>query len=146
VTIIGHLSREPELRNFANGGAVCNLGIAINRRRKNANGEWESYPVWLDCKAFNRGTFALATWISERCRKGDPLFITGELDMETWDDKNGGGKRSKLVIIVEQAEFLTKRDGEGQQRQQQSGSYDDGADAHIDTGLEPAAGNGDIPF
>ena len=56
VTLIGRLTRDPEVRSFANGGKVAKFGFAVNNRKKNQqSGQWEDEPVFLNCEAFNRG-------------------------------------------------------------------------------------------
>lgn len=116
VILIGRLTRDPEPRTFANGGKVVNFGFAVNNRRKNQqSGQWEDYPMFIDCKAFNRGEFGkTADLIEQSLSKGKQVFLEGKLDFEQWEDKNGGGKRSKHVLIVDNVQFLEPRqDGMG---------------------------------
>ncbi|HMC65176.1 MAG TPA: single-stranded DNA-binding protein, partial [Gemmataceae bacterium] len=56
VMLIGRLTRDPEVRTFANGGKVANFGFAVNTRKKNqSTGQWEDEPVFIDMAVFNRG-------------------------------------------------------------------------------------------
>jgi single-strand DNA-binding protein len=112
VMLIGRLTRDPETRAFANGGKVTHFGFAVNNRRKNPqSGQWEDEPVFLDCDAFNRGEKGtLADRVEQYLRKGQQVFIEGHLKLEQWDDKQTGQKRSKLKIIVDNFEFLERRE------------------------------------
>src|SRR4051812_5015602 len=97
VMLIGRLTRDPEARSFSNGGKVTVLGFAVTNRKKNSQtGQWEDDPMFIDVKVFNRGEAGtLATRAEETLRKGQQILIEGHLVLETWEDKNGGGKRSK---------------------------------------------------
>jgi single-strand DNA-binding protein len=124
VMLIGRLTRDPEVRTFANGGKVANIGFAVNNRKKNpTTGEWENEPVWLDVKAFNRETGRkLADQAEQYMRKGHQFYIEGHLQLEQWTTQDGQ-KQSKLKIIMEDFQFLEPRqDGEGGSRFQRSGA------------------------
>ena len=113
---IGRLTRDPESRVFSNGGKVTNFGFAVNNRRKNTQtGQWEDEPMFIDCKLFNRSeTNPLADRAEQNLRKGQQVFLEGKLVFEQWEDKNGGGKRSKLVVVMDDLQFLDNRqDGSG---------------------------------
>lgn len=110
VLVMGRLTREPESRSFANGGKVTSFGLAINNRKKDANGDWVDDPVFVDVKAFDREKGCkLATNIEEYASKGQRIFLEGHLVLEQWEDRNGGGKRSKLVIVADNVQFLEAR-------------------------------------
>jgi len=112
VMLIGRLTRDPEVRTFTNGGKVTKMGFAVNNRVKNQQtGQWEDKPVWLDVKAFNRETGRkLADLCEQYLKKGHQAYIEGHLVLEEWE--TDGQKRSKLVVIVEEVQFLEpKADG-----------------------------------
>jgi len=114
VQLIGRLTRDPEVREFGNGGKVAKIGFAVNNRVKNQQtGQWEDKPCWLDLKAFNRDTGRkLADLCQQYLKKGHQAYIEGHLVLEEWDDKDTGQKRQKLVIIIEDVQFLEpKADG-----------------------------------
>jgi single-strand DNA-binding protein len=113
VMLIGRLTRDPEMRTFTNGGKVANFGFAVNNRRKNQqSGQWEDYPMFIDCKAFNRGEFGkTADLIEQYLHKGNQAYLEGRLDLEQWDDKTTGAKRSKHVLLVDNVQFLEPRQG-----------------------------------
>jgi single-strand DNA-binding protein len=113
---IGRLTRDPESKSFANGGKVVNFGFATENRVKNqSTGQWEGKPVFLDCSAFNRGEHGkLADTIEKFCKKGSQILIEGHLDMDEWNDKTSGQKRTKLKIVVDSVQLLDgKPQGDG---------------------------------
>jgi single-strand DNA-binding protein len=106
VVISGNLTRDPELRSTASGFSVLHMGVAVNDRRKNqTTGEWEDYPNFIDCTLFGPRAENIARWIS----KGSKVAIEGKLRWSQWDAKDGT-KRSKVEVIVDEIEFLNRRD------------------------------------
>jgi len=101
VFLIGRLTRDPELRYTPSGTAVTDFGLAVNRQWKSQNGEKREEVCFVDCQAWARG----AELISEYCKKGAPLFVEGRLKLDSWEGKDGQ-KRSKMVIVVENSQFL----------------------------------------
>ena len=111
VILLGNLTRDPQLRHIpASNTAVTDFGIACNRRFKGQNGEDREEVTFVDCTAFAK----TAELINQYFTKGKPIFIQGRLKLDTWEDKQGGGKRSKLSVVVEQFQFVGGRDGGGQ--------------------------------
>lgn len=114
VTLIGRLTRDPEIKTFSNGGKVANVGFAVNNRKKNQqSGQWEDVPVWLDLKAFNRETGRKLADQIETVKKGQQIYVEGHLVLEEWTGKDDGAKKSKLVIYVDDFQYLEKREGAG---------------------------------
>jgi single-strand DNA-binding protein len=116
VMLIGRLTRDPEARMFANGGKVVHFGFAVNNRRKNAQtGQWEDEPVFIECSIFNRGESGnQADLFETNVRKGQQIFLEGHLKFEQWDDKTTGQKRSALKVVVNNFQYLERReDGMG---------------------------------
>lgn len=114
VNITGNLTRDPELRSTAGGMAVLGFGVAVNDRRKNQQtGQWEDYPNFVDCTMFGNRAEAL----SRILRKGMKVVIEGKLRYSSWEDKNGGGRRSKIEIIPDEVELLSQN-ANAQQPQQ----------------------------
>ena len=115
VNITGNLTRDPELRSTAGGMAVLGFGGAVNDRRKNQQtGQWEDYPNFVDCTMFGNRAEAL----SRILRKGMKVAIEGKLRYSSWEDKNGGGRRSKIEIIPDEVELLSQNPNVQQQPQQ----------------------------
>ncbi len=108
---IGRLTFAPEIHRFENGGAVCSFNLAFEDKRntKNEDGSWntDGKACFIMAKIFNRGEFKIADIAFERLDKGHQVFITGNLSLETWTDKKSGDARSRIVIKVDDIEFLT---------------------------------------
>lgn len=114
VNISGNLTRDPELRATAGGTQVLSFGVAVNDRRRNAQtGEWEDYPNFVDCTMFGNRAEAL----SRILHKGMKVAIEGKLRYSSWEDKNGGGRRSKVEIIPDEV-VLMSQNPNGQQAPQ----------------------------
>jgi single-strand DNA-binding protein len=113
VMLIGRLTRKPEAVNFSNGGKVAKFGFAVNNRKKDPNsGEWVDDPVFLDVEAFNRGEFGKkADLVMQYLDKGKQVFIEGHLRMDQWE--KDGQKRNKLVIVLDDMQFLDSRQDGG---------------------------------
>jgi single-strand DNA-binding protein len=109
VMLIGNLTRDPQLKYLPSQTAVAEFGLAMNRKFKAANGEDREEVCYVDCSAFGR----TAEVINQYCQKGRPIFIEGRLKFDSWEDKQGGGKRSKLSVVVEAFQFLGGREGGG---------------------------------
>ncbi len=109
VMLIGRLTRDPEVRTFSNGGKVAKFGFAVNNRKKNPQtGQWEDDPVFLDVEAFNRGDFGKnADLVEQYLAKGRQVFIEGHLKLDQWE--KDGQKRSRLVIVLDNMQFLEPR-------------------------------------
>ena len=105
VILIGNLTREPEIRQTQAGGLAASFSLAINRRSTSASGEIREETTFVDCTVFNR----LADVVRDYVHKGDPLFVEGRLHQDTWDDKQTGQKRSRLVVYVDNLQLLTRR-------------------------------------
>jgi single-strand DNA-binding protein len=114
VMFIGRLTRDPEVRVFANGGKVAHFGFAVNNRKKNQQtGQWEEVPVFLDVEAFNRGEFGRQADLCEQyLKKGHQAYIEGHLRMDEWTGQDGQ-KRSKIKVVVDNVQFLQPREGGG---------------------------------
>jgi single-strand DNA-binding protein len=110
VILIGNLTRDPQTKQLPNQNAVTEFGLATNRKFKGPDGEDREDVCFLDCAAFGRQ----AEVIQKYCRKGKLIYLEGRLRFDSWDDKNGHGKRSKLSIVVESFQFLGSRE-EGQE-------------------------------
>ncbi|OIO04947.1 MAG: single-stranded DNA-binding protein [Elusimicrobia bacterium CG_4_10_14_0_2_um_filter_56_8] len=111
VMLIGRLTREPEIKEFSNGGKVANIGFAVNNNRKNAQtGQWEDVPVWVELKAFsNERGRKLADLVEKYLHKGSQAYVEGHLVLEEWAGKEDGRKQSKMVVYVDTIEFLGSR-------------------------------------
>lgn len=124
VVLMGNLTRDPQLKHLPSNLVVAEFGLACNRRYRTAAGEDKEEVVFVDCTAFARQ----AETIGQYCTKGKPLFVEGRLKFDTWEDKQGGGKRSKITVVVENFQFIgAKNDGEFPNDMYAHGGADDRA-------------------
>jgi single-strand DNA-binding protein len=141
VTLIGNLTRDPETRDLPSGTTLCEFGLAMTRHYKTQGGDDREETCFIDCTAFGKQAEALSRYV----KKGRPLFVEGRLKYDQWDDKNGGGKRSKISVVVENFQFLGGRDDHdgAANRRESSGLYDNAKpreDRSADPDAAPAAG------
>ena len=108
VILMGNLTRDPEVRYTSGGTAIAKLGMAVNRRWKNQEGQQQEETTFVDVDAFGRQ----AETIGQYLKKGRPVMVEGRLKFDQWDDKQTGQKRSKLGVVLENFQFLDSR-GEG---------------------------------
>ena len=105
VTISGNLTRDPEVRTTAGGTAVLKFGIAVNDRRKDAEGNWSDYPNFIECTVFG----ARATALGNILNKGMQVCIDGKLQYSSWEDKETHKNRSKIEVVVNEIDFLSQK-------------------------------------
>jgi len=108
VILAGNLTRDPELKHTPKGTAVAKLGLAINRNWTTESGEKREEVTFVDVTAFGKQAEVLAQYL----RKGRSVLIEGRLNLETWDDKTTGQKKSKLGVVMESFSFLGGAAGE----------------------------------
>jgi single-strand DNA-binding protein len=107
VMLMGNLTRDPELKYTPKGTAVAELGLAINRIFNSENGEKREETTFVDVTLWGR----TAEIAGEFLKKGRPVFIEGRLQLDTWDDKQTGQKRSKLKVVGEGLQLIGSRGG-----------------------------------
>ena len=96
ITMVGNLTRDPELRFTPNGTPVVSFGIAVNKRFQNKDsGEWINEADFFNVVAW----FKLAENCAESLSKGDRVLVSGRLSQESWDDKEGQ-KRSSIRVVA----------------------------------------------
>jgi len=96
VTVVGNLTREPEIRFFQGDMAVVNTGLAINKSFKNASGEWQEDTDFVDLSIWQN---AGAENVANSLTKGDRVIVSGVLKQNTWQT-DSGENRSKVEITV----------------------------------------------
>jgi single-strand DNA-binding protein len=136
VILLGNITRDIEVKYLQSGMAVTEIGMAVNDRRKNQQGEWIEETTFVDVTLWGR----TAEIASEYLNKGSQVMIEGRLKLDTWE--TDGQKRSKLKVVGEKMVLCGSRGGGGgggrggpSQQGQSSQQYDDGADYG-----EPASG------
>jgi single-strand DNA-binding protein len=127
VILLGNITRDIEVKYLQSGMAVTELGLAVNDRRKNQQGEWIEETTFVDVTLWGR----TAEIAGEYLGKGSPVMIEGRLKLDTWE--TDGQKRSKLRVVGERMQMIGSKGGGGGQRGGGGGGgpsqqYDDGGD------------------
>jgi single-strand DNA-binding protein len=99
-TLMGNLTRDPELRTTPNGQSVCNFGLALNRSYKSADGEWVEATDFVDIVAWG----SLGERVAQYLNKGRPALVSGRLQSRSWEQD--GQKRNKLEVVAQDVTFL----------------------------------------
>lgn len=109
VALSGNITRDAELhKTSATGTAVLDFSIAVNDRRHNSQtGEWEDHANFFDITVFGKRAETIHTW----CTKGVKVVISGKLRQNTWQDKNTGQNRSRVTIIADDIDFMSRSNG-----------------------------------
>ncbi len=105
-TLLGNLTRDPEMKYTQGGMAICEFGLAINSKFKSGD-EWKEEVTFVGITTFGRQ----AETCNEYLSKGRLALIEGRLKFDTWEAKDGS-KRSKLSVVAQRVQFLGGRDGE----------------------------------
>lgn len=109
VTLVGRLTRDPELRHLPSGAPVLELGLAVNGRQQDSAGTWVDKPNFFDVKVYGNQAESLARHL----QKGRRIGVDGRLDWRSWEAQDGT-KRSKVDVVAQNVQFLDSRsDGEG---------------------------------
>jgi len=152
VILLGNLTRDPELRYIASGTAVTDFGLAVNEKRKNANGELIEETTFVDVTLWARNAEVASEYLS----KGSPALIEGRLKYDAWETQDGQ-KRSKLKVVGERIQLLgTRGQGGGEgggsrpaaRQGPQDTQYSQAAppDEAFDAPPPESSGGDDIPF
>lgn len=104
VLLLGRLTRDPELRYTPNGTAVCDLGIAIGRKWKGADGTWKEETCFVDATVWQKQAENCAEYL----KKGREVFVEGRLTLDQWQTPEGQ-KRSKLKVVALNVQFIGGR-------------------------------------
>ena len=124
VLLMGNLTRDPELRYTASGAAVASFGLAVNRKFKQGE-EWKDEFCFVDITVCAKQGENCAQYLN----KGSLVFLEGRLNYQTWE-ADGGQKRSKLEVVANNVQFLTRQ----------------GEKVSMDTGSTSSPSADDIPF
>ncbi len=109
VILMGNLTRDPELKYLPSNTAVCDFGLAINRRWRDKDGNTREEVCYVDITAFGRS----GEIINQYMAKGKPLLVEGHLRLESWTAQDGG-KRSKLTVVADSFQFVGERGAGGE--------------------------------
>ena len=163
VILVGNLTRDPQVRYTPGGTAVAEIGMAVSRQwfDKQTNSRREE-TTFVDVTLWGRQAEVAGEYLA----KGRPVLIEGRLQLDTWDDKESGQKRSKLRVVGESMQMLGSRGeggggqggaggGGGQRREggrpaQQAPQNDGGGDSFSDSVSDYGYGGGppddEVPF
>ena len=107
VFLIGNLTREVELTYSPKGTPIAALGLAVNRVWTDEENRKHEEATFVDVTLWAR----LAEIADKYLRKGSPVFIEGRLQLDTWEDKQSGQKRSRLRVVGENMQLLGSKEG-----------------------------------
>lgn len=110
VLIMGNLTRDPELKQTPSNQSVAQIGLALNRKFKDREGNMREEVTYVDCEAWGRTAEVMAQYLS----KGKPVFIEGRLKLDQWQDKDGNN-RSKMKVVIESFQFIDSKGGQSSQ-------------------------------
>ena len=105
VTLMGNLTRDPELRQTPGGQNVCSFSLALNRSYKDSSGEWQEATDYIDIVAWG----PLAERVAQYLTKGRRCLVVGRLQSRSWEQE--GQKRSKVEVLANDVTFLDSRNG-----------------------------------
>ena len=135
--ITGNLTRDPELRSTPNGASVCSFSVAVNRTYRDTSGEQKEDVSFIDCSAWGK----LGEMIAQYAKKGSGVLVSGRLSQRSWEDKNGGGKRSRVEIVAEDFNFIGNN---GSQRDDGGSSYSTSASSAAPSDIPDEIPEGEI--
>ena len=104
VTLVGRLTRDPELRHLPSGSPVLEMGVAVNGRMQDDAGNWVDKPNFFDVKVYGNQ----AEFLAQHLAKGRRIGIDGRLDWRSWEAQDGT-KRSKVDVVAQSVQFLDSR-------------------------------------
>src|SRR5437868_6161332 len=128
VTLMGNLTRDPELRQTPTGQNVTNFSLALNRAYKDSSGEWQEATDYIDIVCWG----PLAERVAQYLSKGRRCLVQGRLQSRSWEQD--GAKRSKVEVLANDVTFLDSR-----------GGGDDGGAAGNGAGDNAGSANDDKP-
>jgi single-strand DNA-binding protein len=105
VTLIGNLTRDPELRYTPSGAAVCTIGLATNRTWTTESGEKKEETEFHRVVAWNK----LAELCSQLLTKGRKIYVEGRLRTNTWQTQDGAQRNTTEVVIEDMIILDSKR-------------------------------------
>jgi single-strand DNA-binding protein len=144
VVLVGHLTRDAEIKHFNNGNSVLKFSIAQNRKKKQGDA-WVDEAMFFDCSYGNKGTEALHKYLI----KGKQIAVQGEVRQERWEQD--GAPRAKVFIAAFELQLLggqgTDQGRQGPQSgRQDAGAYNPAEQYHPQPGAAQDRFEDDIPF
>lgn len=142
VILMGHLTRDPELRFSPKGVAVAAFGLAMNHSWTDEAGNKKDSVCFADITAFGKRGETLAQYL----QKGDPLLLEGRLATESWTDKATNQPRSKLKVILESFTFVGQKKEGGEHQEKPPAQPPAASPASHQPGDAPPPEDDDVPF
>ena len=133
---MGRITREIELRKTPKSKSVADIGLAVNRRRKDESGQMIDETTFVDVTLWGR----TAEVVHQYSGKGQPIFVEGRLETDTWEDKETGQKRYKLKIVGENVQLM------GSKAENEASKKTNGSPEPQENPIVSNIGNEDIPF
>ncbi len=144
VILMGNITRDIDLRYLQSGKAVTEVGLAVNDRRKNQQGDWVDEVTFVDVTLWGRTAEVAGEYLS----KGSAVMIEGRLKLDTWE--SDGQKRSKLRVVGEKMVMVGGRSGGGSGSggggQAKSSQESELSQSAVATTSQAAPPQDDIPF
>ena len=144
VTLVGNVTRDPEIRYTPSGQTVATFGLAVNRRWQNRQtNEWEEQVSFFDVKCWAQ----MAENVSDSITRGTRVIVSGRLEQRSWETDNGE-KRSKVEVVADEiAPSLRWATAQVQKIERRDGASGGGsAPAARPVPNEPANYEGEEPF
>ena len=146
VTLLGNVGKDPEMKATVGGTTVANFSLATTKGVKDGSGKWNDVTTWHNLVAFGRTAEIIRDYVS----KGSKLYIEGELQTRSWDDKETGQKRYKTEIVIQEISLLSpKQDNSNKSYTRDNsgyGQYTQQASTKPDELNSPEITDDDIPF
>src|SRR5882757_2609446 len=124
VTLMGNLTRDPELRQTPTGQNVCSFSLALNRSYKDQSGEWQEATDYIDIVAWAQ----LGERVSQYLTKGRRCLVQGRLQSRSWEQD--GQKRSKVEVLANDVTFLDGRGDDNGGAQGSAGGSSNGGSSN----------------
>lgn len=141
-TLIGNLTRDPELKSLPSGVKVCTFSLATNRVWKDKSGARQEATDYHNVVVFGRQAETVAQYM----KKGNSILVEGRIQTRSWDDKNSGEKKYRTEIIADRTQFGPKGGGasntSGEAKNSQSQNDDLDTIEYPEEDINPE----DIPF
>lgn len=110
VYLLGNLTRDPDLRGLPSGQSVCELRLAVSRHYINSNGQDAEDTCFVDVVVWGKSANNCRNYLA----KGSQVLVEGRLQLDQWEDRNGGGQRSRLRVVAEQIQFMNRKRDDGE--------------------------------
>lgn len=144
VCLAGNLTREPEIKHTPGGTMLANLRLAVNERRRDANGNWFDYANYFNVTVWGGkdGAPGQAGVCQQYLHRGSPVLIRGSLQWREWEDRETGAKRQAVDVVAREVVLL----GGGQGGGGNSGGEFQPSAATDEPDFVPSGVDDDIPF